>query len=119
LSTLMRECAMSTDANVPVDLAKKPDPGIPFWMGGVVVRTIFLIIMTVITVRVAGPQVETLRSVLETPSDLLRVGLGLTVCLWLVANIFILPKDTEAFRTWLYLGPAVLPLSLLCAYVAW
>jgi hypothetical protein len=115
----MRECAMSTDANVPVDLAKKPDPGIPFWMGGVVVRTIFLIIMTVITVRVAGPQVETLRSVLETPSDLLRVGLGLTVCLWLVANIFILPKDTEAFRTWLYLGPAILPLSLLCAYVAW
>jgi hypothetical protein len=112
---------MSTDLNLPVDAAKKSDPGtrVPFWMAGVAVRTIFLIIMAVITARVASPQVETLRSVFETPSDLLRVGLGFTVCLWLIANVFILPKDVEAYRTWLYLGPAVLPLSLLCAYVAW
>jgi hypothetical protein len=122
LSKLMRECAMSTDVNLPaVDAARKSNPGVPvlFWIGGVAVRTIFLIIVTVITTRVASPQVENLRSVLETPSDLLRVGLGLTVCLWLIANVFILPKDTDAYRTWLYLGPAILPLSLLCAFVAW
>jgi antibiotic biosynthesis monooxygenase (ABM) superfamily enzyme len=104
--------------NLPVDAAKKPEP-IPFWTGGVIVRASFLIVMAVITARVASPQLENFRSLLETPSDLLRVGLGFTVCLWLVANIFILPKDTEAYRTWLYLGPAILPLSLLCAYVAW
>lgn len=112
---------MRTDVNLPVDATRKSNPGIhiPFWTAGVMVRTIFLIIMTVITARVASPQVETLRSVLETPSDLLRVGLGFTACLWLVANVFILPKDIGAYRTWLYLGPAVLPLSLLCAFVAW
>jgi hypothetical protein len=110
---------MSTNLNLPADLAKKPNPRIPFWTGGVAVRTIFLIVMAVITARVASPQVENLRSLLETPSDLLRVGLGLTVCLWLLANIFILPKDIEAYRTWTYLGPALLPLSLLCAFVAW
>jgi hypothetical protein len=110
---------MSTDLNLPGDLAKKSNPRIPFWTGGVAVRTIFLIVVAVITARVASPQVENLRSLLETPSDLLRVGLGLTVCLWLLANIFILPKDVEAYRTWTYLGPAILPLSLLCAFVAW
>ena len=110
---------MSTDLNLQGDLAKKSNPKIPFWTAGVAVRAIFLLIVTVIAARVASPQVESLRSVLETPSDLLRVGLGLTVCLWLIANIFILPKDIEAYRTWLYLGPAILPLSLLCAYVAW
>jgi hypothetical protein len=112
---------MSTDVNLPADAAKKSKLGmrVPFWTGGVAVRTIFLIILTVITARVASPQLETFRSVLETPSDLLRVGLGLTVCLWLVANVFILPKDKEAYRTWLYLGPALLPLSLLCAFYTW
>jgi hypothetical protein len=29
------------------------------------------------------------------------------------------PKDPGAYRTWMYLGPAVLPLSLLCAFVVW
>jgi antibiotic biosynthesis monooxygenase (ABM) superfamily enzyme len=102
---------MRTNVELRADLAKKPSP-IPFWTGGVIVRSIFLIVMTVIAARVASPQ-------LETPSDLLRVGLGFTVCLWLIANVFILPKDIEAYRTWFYLGPAILPLSLLCAYVAW
>jgi hypothetical protein len=109
---------MRTGLNLPEDPGKKPTP-IPFWIGGVAVRTIFLIVLAIITARVASPQIETLRSVLETPSDLIRVGLGFTVCMWIVANIFILPKDAGAYRTWLYLGPAVLPLSLLCAFVSW
>jgi antibiotic biosynthesis monooxygenase (ABM) superfamily enzyme len=109
---------MGAGLNLRADPAKKPTP-VPFWTSGVAVRTIFLIILAIITARVASPQIETLRSVLETPSDLLRVGLGFTVCMWIVANIFILPKDAGAYRTWLYLGPAVLPLSLLCAFVSW
>jgi hypothetical protein len=47
------------------------------------------------------------------------VALGLGVCTWFVINLFILPKDPGAYRTWMYLGPAVLPLSLLCAFVVW
>jgi hypothetical protein len=111
---------MRTGLNLPADPADpaKKNP-IPFWTGGVIVRSLFLIVLAVTTARVASPQVENLRSVLETPSDLLRVGLGFTVCMWIVANIFILPKDSGAYRTWTYLGPAVLPLSLLCAFVAW
>jgi hypothetical protein len=117
---LMRECAMRTNVNLPMDAAKKsPRLPVPFWIGGVAVRTIFLIVLTVITARVASPQLERLWSLYETPSDLIRVGLGFAVCGWLVINVFILPKDPGAYRTWLYLGPAVLPLSLLCAVVIW
>jgi len=83
----------------------------------VAVRSILLIVLTVIIARVASPQVESLWTVLETPSDLLRVGLGFTVCMWITANIFLLPKDTDAYR--FYLGPVILPLSVLCAVVAW
>ena len=82
-------------------------------------RSLFLIIMMVLTARVASPQIENLSSLWETPGDLIRVGLGLVVCVWLFVNVFILPKDQGSYRTWLYLGLALLPLSLLCAFVVW
>jgi hypothetical protein len=85
----------------------------------VAVRTIFLIVLTVLTARVASPQIENIWSVSETPGDLVRVALGFAVCVWFVVNLFILPKDAGAYRTWLYLGVAILPLSLLCAIVVW
>jgi hypothetical protein len=55
----------------------------------------------------------------ESPGDLIRTVLGLSACLWLAVHVFILPKDAEASRTWLYLGLAVLPLAILCAFVIW
>jgi hypothetical protein len=97
------------------------DPKLPFriWIGGTAVRTIFLVILTVITARVASPQIEHFSSLYEAPGGLIRVGLGLALCLWTIVHVFILPKDAEAFRTWIRLGLALLPLSSLCAFVAW
>jgi hypothetical protein len=88
-------------------------------IGGMATRAIFIIVLTVITARVASPQVENIWTVFETPSDLIRVALGFAACAWLVVHIFVVPKDADAYRTWLYLGLAVLPLSLLCAFVIW
>jgi hypothetical protein len=118
---LMRECAMRTNTDLRVNAARKPNLQLPLhiWMGGLAVRTLFLLVLTVLTARVASPQTENIRSVFETPGDLVRVTLGFAVCAWFVINIFIPPKDVEAYRTWLYLGIAVLPLSLLCAIVVW
>ena len=112
---------MSTDVDLHVEPAKKTHSKIPvhLWIGGFVVRALFLMVLVVLTARVASPQIERLSSLYETPGDLIRVGLGLAVCAWLVVNIFILPKDAEAYRTWLYLGVAILPLSVLCAFVVW
>jgi hypothetical protein len=84
-----------------------------------VARAIFLIIVTVVTARVASPQVENIWSVFETPADLFRVALGVAVCAWLIVHIFIPPKDPDGYRVWLYLGLAVLPFSVLCAIVVW
>ena len=63
------------------------------WFGGLTVRSIFIAILIVITARVASPQIEHIWSLYETPGDLVRVILGLGVCVWLVVHIFILPKD--------------------------
>ena len=112
---------MAANIDLPVNPTTKsaPKPSAGVWLGGVVVRTLFLIMLTVITARVASPQMERLSSLYETPGDLIRVLLGFGVCAWFIVNLFILPKDAGAYRTWMYLGVTVLPLALLCAFVVW
>jgi Ca2+/Na+ antiporter len=99
----------------------KPGPRAPsgIVLGGLAFRTLFIIGLAVLTARVAMPQIEKLWTVFETPDDLIRVALGFALCVWCVVNLFVLPKDAEAYRTWLYLGLAVLPLSLLCTFLVW
>jgi hypothetical protein len=115
---------MRTDANLQPDQpgkAKPADapPAAGVWYGGVLGRTLFLIVLIVITAKVASPQIERLSSIYETPGDLVRVLMGVGVCAWFIVNLFILPKDAGAYRTWMYLGLAVIPLSVLCAVVVW
>jgi hypothetical protein len=104
-----------------VKTAKKDPSELPtaVWFGGLTVRTLFIAVLVVITTRVASPQIEHIWSLYETPGDLVRVILGAGVCIWLIVHIFILPKDRAGYRTWLYLGVLLLPLSILCAFVIW
>ncbi|HLZ01659.1 MAG TPA: hypothetical protein VKR55_05825 [Bradyrhizobium sp.] len=86
---------------------------------GLVARTIVILLLAVLTAIVASPQMERLSTLLDTPSDLVRIMLGFAVCVWCVINLFILPKDTEAYRNWLYLGAVLVPLAVLCTIVVW
>ena len=79
----------------------------------------FIATLIVVTARVASPQNERLSSIYETPSDLVRLMLGLSVCLWLAIHLFVAPKDEGAFRTWFYLGLAILPLAVITTIVIW
>lgn len=113
---------MQTNANLRINRARKVEeakPSFRVWAGGVAVRTIFLIVLIVLTARVASPQIERLSSIYETPGDLIRVLMGVGVCGWFVVNVFKLPKDAGAYRTWIYMGLGLLPLGALCAYVVW
>jgi hypothetical protein len=106
---------------MPTDAAKKTDPKLPFSVkvGGVTARTLVILAIAALTARVASPQIEHIWAVQETPDDLIRVALGFALCVWCLINLFILPKDVEAYRTWIYLGLIVLPFALLCAVAVW
>jgi hypothetical protein len=88
-------------------------------LAGKILRALFIVILIVITARVAAPQNESLWSIYETPGDLIRLGVGLCACCWLAVNLFIPPKDKGAYRTWFYLGLALLPLAVTCTVVVW
>ncbi|WP_298261958.1 hypothetical protein [Bradyrhizobium sp.] len=114
---------MSTNTDLHVNPSREEETTskLPshIWAGGVAVRTIFLIVLVVLTARVASPQMERLTSIYETPGDLIRALIGVAVCAWCIVNVFKLPKDADAYRTWIYMGIGLVPLALLCAYVVW
>lgn len=105
-------------AKAKKDLVETP-PSDGVRLAGLVCRSLFIIILIIITARVASPQMERFRTIYETPGDLIRVVLGLAVCIWLVANLFVLPRDVGAYRTWFYLGFVLLPLGILLGVVIW
>ena len=85
----------------------------------IVLRTLFTGALVVVVVRVSSPQSETIWSVYESPGDLVRLALGFAMCLWIVIHFFMLPKDAEGYRTWVYLGLVVAPLALAVAIAIW
>ena len=82
-------------------------------------RAVFIGALVVVTVRVSSPQSESLASVYETPGDLIRLALGLAVCVWVVFHLFMLPRTAEGYRTWVYLGLVVAPLAWAIAIIIW
>ena len=79
----------------------------------------FLLLVMVVTARVASPQTETLLSAYDTPSDLLRAVLGAAVCCFVAVQIFRYSRDPADMRKWVPIGIAAVPLALLCAVVIW
>ncbi len=101
------------DYHAPADLS----PGLR--TASNVLRALFITCLLVITLRVSMPQSETLWTIYDTPGDLIRMVLGLAVCLWLVVHLVTVPKDAHHYRTWLYLGPAAVPFAVICLIAVW
>ena len=85
----------------------------------IVLRASFILILLVLTLRVSMPQNETIWTAYDTPADLIRLLLGLAVCLWLGFQLFQGPKDASAYRTWLYLGLVAVPFGVICLFAVW
>ena len=88
-------------------------------IAAVVLRTLFIVLLLVLTLRVSLPQNETIWTAYDTPADLVRLILGVAVCAWLVYQLFLVPKDADSSRTWFYLGLVAVPFALIVLFVAW
>lgn len=86
---------------------------------GLALRTLFLLVVIVVTFRVATPQSESFWTAYDTPSDMFRFIIGIVVCVFFAVQIFLYPKNPVDMGKWVPIGLAVVPLSLLCALVIW
>jgi hypothetical protein len=82
-------------------------------------RSIFIAALVVVIVHVSMPQSASLWTAYEAPADLVRLFFGLGICVWLALQLFILPKDPGAYRTWLYLGLTAVPFVGICIVGIW
>jgi hypothetical protein len=86
---------------------------------GIVARALFLVALTILVARVASPQHIGRTWFDMSLGDLVRAALGLIFCGWMLAHVFILPKDDAAYRTWIYLALAAVPLAIVWAIAIW
>jgi hypothetical protein len=100
---------------------KSSSSGIPTGLraASTVLRTVFIVSLLMVILRVSTPQNETIWTAYETPGDLIRVALGFVVCIWLAVQLFRGPKDAHGHRTWLYLGLVAVPFALFCVFAIW
>jgi hypothetical protein len=84
-----------------------------------ILRTVFICLLIVVTLRVAMPQNETIWTAYDTPLDLVRLILGVLASIFLAAQLFYGPTDAHGYRTWLYLGLAAVPIGLVLLIVVW
>jgi hypothetical protein len=82
-------------------------------------RVLFICLLIAVTLRVAMPQNETIWTIDDTPADLVRLLLGIVVSIFLAVQLFHGPKDAHAYRTWLYLGLAAVPIVLVLLVAIW
>jgi len=104
----------SPEAKVPAS-----DVSAGLRIAATVLRTLFVITLLALTVRVSLPQSETIWSAYETPADLIRLLLGFALCVWLAIQLFQGPTDAQGYRTWLYLGLAAVPFAIICLVAVW
>jgi hypothetical protein len=101
--------------------AKRPETRISARqrMLALMLRTAFIGALVVVIVHVSMPQSASLWAAYDAPADLVRLVFGLGICAWLALQLFILPKDPGAYRTWLYLGLAAVPFVVICVVGIW
>ena len=86
---------------------------------GIAFRAVFIACLVVLTVRVSMPQSEAIWTIYDTPWDLVRLALGIAVCVGIVVQVLRMPLDANGSRTWLYLGLAAVPFTLILIFAVW
>ena len=106
--------------NLPrMDADARPRIPIGLRVQALFLRVVFIGSLVAIAIRVSRPQSETFWSVYETPGDLVRLALGMAVCVWVAIHLFTLPRTVEAYKRWINLGVVIAPVALALAVILW
>ena len=99
-----RRAAQLTSEDLPYSLK----------VASVVLRAIFIVALVIVTARVSVPPIPDAGWGNMPTGDIARVTIGAVFALCMLRQLFRFPRDPGAHRTWLYLGLALAPLSLIC-----
>jgi hypothetical protein len=95
------------------------EPNARLRLASFILRTVFIVSLIVVIARVSMPQSETLWTIFDTPGDVVRLLLGMVACAWIAFQLFTMPSDLQAHRTWLRLGVIAVPFVVICIIAIW
>ena len=82
-------------------------------------RTLFIVLLLVLTGRVSMPESETIWTAYDTPADLVRLTWVSASAPGSCTSSFRSRKDAGSPRTWFYLGLVAVPFSLIVLFAVW
>jgi hypothetical protein len=85
-----------------------PTADVPSYLriAGTTIRSIFLLVVLVVTWSITMPQTMAALAHFSL-GDFVRLGIGVSVCAGVIWQLIHLPRDNEAYRTWVYIGAAM------------
>lgn len=89
------------------------------WIASVVLRTSFIVTLLILVGHASMPQTQPIWSIYDGLPDLIRLAVGAAMFVWTALQLFALPRDAHAYRTWLYLGLAGTPFLIVCIIGTW
>jgi hypothetical protein len=117
---LLRRNESATDTSRASRMGVRQEVSYSLKILAIVLRSLFLIFLVAIIVRVSLPQSETIWTIYDEPADVARLLIGLLASVWIVYRIFRLPKGGgQGYRTWAYLGTILVPLAFLVLFAFW
>jgi hypothetical protein len=89
------------------------------WIASIVLRASFIVTLLILIGHSSMPQSEGFWTLYDTPTDLLRLGLGVAAFAWTAVQLFVLPRDAHAYQTWFYIGLVGTPFLIVCIIGTW
>jgi hypothetical protein len=95
-------------------------PKVPIhWkIAGTLFRSIFLIAVAIVTVRISLPETLSAAAFAHfSIADFARSAIGIAICGFMVFELFRRPRDDHGYRAWVYIGLALLAVLVFVAAV--
>lgn len=89
------------------------------WIASIVLRTSFIVALLTLVGHASMPQTQPIWTIYDGVPDLIRLVAGAAAFVWTALQLFALPRDAQAYRTWFYLGLAGTPFLIVCIIGTW
>ena len=89
-------------------------------IAAIAARSVFIVVFVVVLAHFSTP-VRFGRGWLLHASvgDIAKILIGWSACVWMLVQMLAVPRDADACKTWLYLGPVLAALLIACAVALW
>jgi hypothetical protein len=87
-------------------------------IAGTLFRSIFLVAIAIITAWISLPDSLSAAALAHfSAADFVRAAVGVAICAFMAIELFRRPKDDHGYKAWVYIGLALMAVSVFVAAI--